>query len=167
MTLLIHTFASALGVLRLASYEGRLAALDYEDYEARFLALLAKRFPHAPQRTAAPPCDIIAALEAYFAGAPDSFAGLELEERGSPFEQRVWGALRGVGFGQTVSYGTIAATIGAPKAARAVGHANGRNPIAIVTPCHRIVGASGALTGYAGALWRKQWLLAHERARLT
>lgn len=167
MRLLVHTFTCALGVLRLASFEGRLAALDYEDYEARFQALLAKRFPEAPQRAAPPPSDIIAALDAYFAGAPDSFAGLELEERGTPFEERVWGALRKIGFGETVSYGTIAAALGAPRAARAVGHANGRNPIAIVTPCHRIIGASGALTGYAGGLWRKQWLLAHEGALLT
>jgi O-6-methylguanine DNA methyltransferase len=80
---------------------------------------------------------------------------------------RVWSQLRIVGYGQTASYTTIAERIGTPQGARAVGRANGLNPIAIVTPCHRIVAASGALTGYAGGLWRKEWLLRHEQAHPT
>ena len=83
---------------------------------------------------------------------------------GTPFQQRVWSALREIPFGDTASYGELAARIGQPTASRAVGLANGRNPIAIVVPCHRVIGAAGGLIGYAGGLDRKRWLLDHERA---
>ena len=106
-----------------------------------------------------------AQLEAYFAGRLTRF-DLPLEERGTPFEKAVWTALRTVPYGQTRTYGQIAAQIGKPKAARAVGMANHRNPIAIITPCHRIVGANGALTGYALGLEMKQVLLRIEGIRL-
>ena len=163
MTLLLHTFPSALGPLRLATWEGRLASLDYEEFEPRFRTLLAKRFPDTPGRRAETPSDIALALEGFFAGATDSFRDIALEERGAAFETRVWAGLRAVRFGATASYAEIARAIGAGGAARAVGRANALNPIAIVIPCHRVIAASGALTGYAGALWRKEWLLAHER----
>lgn len=162
--LLIHALPSPLGVLRLATFEGRLAALDYEGFEDRFQTLLARRFAGAAHHASDAPQDLRAAVEAYFDGEQARLAALALEERGSAFALRVWAQLRGVGFGQTVSYATIAERIGTPQAARAVGRANGLNPIAIVTPCHRIIAASGALTGYAGGLWRKEWLLRHERA---
>ena len=100
-------------------------------------------------------------LEEYFAGARMRF-DLRLAPRGTPFQQRVWNALLGVAFGRTASYGEIARAIGRPEASRAVGAANGKNPIAIIVPCHRIIGSSGALVGYAGGLPRKKWLLAHE-----
>lgn len=100
-------------------------------------------------------------LEEYFAGARTHF-DLRLAPRGTPFQQRVWKALLGVGFGRTASYGEIARAIGRPEASRAVGAANGKNPIAIIVPCHRIIGSSGALVGYAGGLPTKKWLLAHE-----
>ena len=105
--------------------------------------------------------DAAAQLEAYFAGALSDFT-LDLRLIGTPFQQRVWAALRTIPYGETRSYGQIAAQIGAPAAARAVGLANGRNPIAIVVPCHRVIGASGRLTGYGGGLDRKQILLALE-----
>jgi O-6-methylguanine DNA methyltransferase len=83
--------------------------------------------------------------------------------QGTDFQKTVWRQLTKVAHGQTASYGEIAAAIGNPAASRAVGHANGRNPIAIIVPCHRIIGTDGSLTGYGGGLWRKEWLLHHER----
>lgn len=101
-------------------------------------------------------------LRGYFAGELTEF-DLTLAPEGTPFQQRVWRALREIPYGETESYGGLAARIGAPGAARAVGLANGRNPISIVVPCHRVVGASGSLTGYGGGLERKQQLLDLER----
>lgn len=100
-------------------------------------------------------------LREYFAGDRTDFS-LPLAASGTPFQQRVWTALREIPYGTTWSYGQLAARIGQPSASRAVGLANGRNPIAIVVPCHRVIGASGALTGYAGGVGRKRWLLDHE-----
>ncbi len=101
-------------------------------------------------------------LQAYFAGELRDFE-LPLAAKGTPFQQRVWRALCAIPYGATISYGELARRIGQPTASRAVGLANGRNPIAIVVPCHRVIGANGSLTGYGGGLERKRWLLAHER----
>lgn len=106
--------------------------------------------------------DAAAQLAEYFAGSRTSF-DLPLAPVGTPFQHRVWDALRDIPYGETWSYGRLAAHLGSPGASRAVGLANGRNPIAIIVPCHRVIGANGALTGYAGGVERKQWLLAHER----
>ena len=104
-------------------------------------------------------------LDAYFAGssADVNINGLPLDMRGAAFEKRVWAALRTIPPGTTTSYGAIANALGSAGASRAVGAANGANPIAIVVPCHRVIGSSGALTGYGGGLERKTWLLDHER----
>ena len=110
--------------------------------------------------------EAIAQLRAYFAHDLQVF-DLPLQMLGTAFQCRVWGALCGVGYGETSTYGAIAQVLGDMKAVRAVGAANGRNPIAIVVPCHRIIGGNGALVGYAGGLWRKQWLLEHERKHNT
>lgn len=101
-------------------------------------------------------------LASYFAGALRDF-DLPLNPAGTPFQQSVWHALRGIPFGQTSTYGAIARQVDTPNASRAVGLANGRNPLSIIVPCHRVVGAFGALTGYGGGLARKAWLLAHEQ----
>ena len=101
-------------------------------------------------------------LAEYFAGARTTFE-LPLAPAGTSFQQRVWQRLQAIPHGETRSYGQLAAELGNPKAVRAVGLANGRNPISIVMPCHRVVGSTGALTGYAGGLPAKQWLLDHER----
>jgi methylated-DNA-[protein]-cysteine S-methyltransferase len=101
-------------------------------------------------------------LDEYFAGERDAF-DLPLEPQGTEFQRSVWNALAAIPFGETRSYGQIAAKVGRPKAARAVGMANNRNPIAVIVPCHRVIGAGGALVGYAGGLERKTWLLDHER----
>jgi methylated-DNA-[protein]-cysteine S-methyltransferase len=100
-------------------------------------------------------------LTEYFAGERRTF-DLPLSPAGTPFQRRVWAALCQIPFGETTSYGKIAAGLGLPDAARAVGLANGQNPIAIIVPCHRVIGADGSLTGYGGGLPAKQWLLAHE-----
>ncbi|MGH3761561.1 methylated-DNA--[protein]-cysteine S-methyltransferase [Actinophytocola sp.] len=105
--------------------------------------------------------DAVAQLTDYFAGTRTTF-DLELAPKGTPFQHEVWAALREVPYGETTTYGELAATIGRPTASRAVGHANGHNPISIVVPCHRVVGTSGSLTGYGGGLPRKRFLLALE-----
>jgi methylated-DNA-[protein]-cysteine S-methyltransferase len=102
----------------------------------------------------------LAALDAYFAGAPPELPPLDL--RGSPFDLRVWSALLEIPFGETRTYGELAARLAMPGAARAVGAANGRNPVWILVPCHRVVAAGGGLGGYAGGIDTKRWLLAHE-----
>ncbi len=100
-------------------------------------------------------------LTAYFTGQLTEF-DLPLAPAGTAFQQQVWSALRTIPYGHTVTYGTIAADVGQPHASRAVGLANGRNPIGIIVPCHRVVGADGRLVGYGGGLPRKRWLLDHE-----
>ncbi len=107
--------------------------------------------------------DVIAQLEEYFAGERTDFE-LDLAPEGTEFQLSVWDALSEIPFGETRSYGEIAAAVGRPKAARAVGMANNRNPIAVIVPCHRVIGASGDLVGYGGGMDRKVWLLDHERA---
>jgi O-6-methylguanine DNA methyltransferase len=102
-------------------------------------------------------------LEGYFSGTDADASGLPLDMRGAPFEQRVWAALREIPAGTTTTYGGIARRLGDARASRAVGAANGANPIAIIVPCHRVIGADGSLTGYGGGLERKTWLLDHER----
>jgi methylated-DNA-[protein]-cysteine S-methyltransferase len=100
-------------------------------------------------------------LDAYFSGELREF-DLPLAPAGTPWQRAVWAALQEVPYGTTLSYGELAARLGRPSASRAVGAANGRNPISVIVPCHRLIGSSGALTGYAGGLERKAWLLQHE-----
>jgi methylated-DNA-[protein]-cysteine S-methyltransferase len=107
--------------------------------------------------------DVRTQLDEYFAGHRTDF-DLPLHPSGTPFQQRVWAALRTIPYGETASYGEVAAAIGNPSAFRAVGAANGQNPISIVVPCHRVIGSHGALTGYGGGLDAKRWLLSHEAA---
>jgi methylated-DNA-[protein]-cysteine S-methyltransferase len=146
------TFDSPLGSL-LAVSDGRaLTRLDMQG----------GRRPHAIganwRRDEAAFAPLRAQLQEYFDGARRTF-GLELAPAGSPFELRVWSALQDIRYGETASYGELAQRIGAPGAARAVGLANGRNPIAVIIPCHRVIGADGSLTGYGGGLERKRLLL--------
>jgi methylated-DNA-[protein]-cysteine S-methyltransferase len=105
--------------------------------------------------------DVAAQLDAYFAGELSSF-DLEMSLLGTPFQRNVWTQLCEIPYGETISYGELARRVGNPNASRAVGLANGRNPIAIIVPCHRVIGANGSLTGYGGGLERKTWLLEHE-----
>ena len=112
------------------------------------------------------PSGVSSAIRAYFAGTHTAIDALPVAPTGTPFQLRVWAALREIPCGETRSYGDIARRIGDPKAVRAVGLANGANPIAVVVPCHRVIGADGSLTGYGGGLPRKRWLLAHESQTL-
>jgi methylated-DNA-[protein]-cysteine S-methyltransferase len=105
--------------------------------------------------------DVAAQLDDYFAGDLSSF-DLEMNLHGTPFQQRVWSQLSEIPYGETISYGELARRVGNANASRAVGLANGRNPIALIVPCHRVIGANGSLTGYGGGLERKTWLLDHE-----
>ena len=105
-----------------------------------------------------------AQLEAYFAGELQDF-DFALQGEGTEFQKKVWKALCKIPYGETISYGELARRIGQPTASRAVGLANGQNPIAVIVPCHRVIGANGSLTGYGGGLPRKQWLLAHESGK--
>lgn len=126
--------------------------------------------PPGEDRTTSDPSPILARareqLEEYFAGTRSTF-DLPLEAKGTSFEQRVWDALRRIPYGTTTSYGELARRLGDPKASRAVGIANARNPIPIIIPCHRVIGANGDLTGYGGGLDRKLWLLKREGCYLA
>ena len=166
-TLLTATRASPLGTLHLVfDDEEALHALDFDDYVDRLDALLRRYHGAATTlRKAALPRNFAAALDAYFAGDLAAIEGLATAAVGTPFQRQVWTALRDIPAGSTTSYGALAARLGQPGAARAVGLANGANPIAIVVPCHRVIGADGSLTGYGGGIARKQWLLEHEGVR--
>lgn len=139
--------------------KGALRAAEWSDQEAR----LRRRHLTAAE-PAHDPGGCVSALKAYFAGDHAAIAAIPVEPGGTPFQQLVWQALREIPAGLTMSYAELARGIGRPSAVRAVGHANGANPISIVVPCHRLVGADGLLTGYGGGLERKRWLLAHEAA---
>ncbi|MEO8276829.1 MAG: methylated-DNA--[protein]-cysteine S-methyltransferase [Thermoanaerobaculia bacterium] len=118
--------------------------------------------PEEARRDAQAFAEARAQLGAYFSGELAAFE-LELTPTGTPFQREVWRALGEIPFGETESYGALARRIGRPGASRAVGLANGSNPVCIIVPCHRVIGADGSLTGYGGGIERKRWLLAHER----
>jgi methylated-DNA-[protein]-cysteine S-methyltransferase len=118
----------------------------------------------APAREGKPPREITAALEAYFAGDLRAIDALDVDPQGTGFQQRVWAALRTIPAGTTWSYARLAREVARPSATRAVGAANGRNPIALVVPCHRVIASDGTLGGYGGGLEMKRWLLRHERS---
>ncbi|HEX5659235.1 MAG TPA: methylated-DNA--[protein]-cysteine S-methyltransferase [Polyangiales bacterium] len=144
--------------------EGRLRALDWVDYEARMRDLLRKQVGAVTLVERTEPSAARTALERYMQGDLKALDALEVVHGGTPFQRRVWAALRAIPIGQTISYGELAKRLDMPTAARAVGLANGQNAIGIVVPCHRVIGANSKLTGYAGGLERKRWLLEHERA---
>jgi methylated-DNA-[protein]-cysteine S-methyltransferase len=162
--LLTDEIPSAIGVLVVVVRDGRLCALDYEDCRRRMLASLESRYGVIELRRSADPFGVSAKVRAYLEGDLVALDAIPVETGGTPFQQRMWAALRRISPGTTVSYAELAVELGRPSGARAVGATNGRNPIAIVVPCHRVVGTDGSLTGYAGGLWRKRWLLTHEGA---
>lgn len=151
-------------VLVVTDAEGCVRALDFHDYEPRMRRLLARHHGEVRLTPGPAPAGVREAIAAYFAGRLDALTGLKLRTGGTPFQKAVWQALTEIPPGRTETYGQLAARIGRPAAVRAVGLANGANPIGIIVPCHRVVGVRGALTGYAGGLERKRWLLAHEQA---
>jgi methylated-DNA-[protein]-cysteine S-methyltransferase len=144
--------------------EGVLRALDWSDYEARLHRLLRRHYGDVILEPAPAPGDITRALTGYFAGDLGQLKKIKWRTNGTAFQRKVWTALRTIPAGKTFSYGIMAARLNVPNAARAIGLANGANPVGVVVPCHRLIGADGSLTGYGGGLERKQWLLAHEGA---
>ena len=157
---------SPLGELLLVSDEaGALRALDFADYEVRLHRLLASHYGRVALTRTAAPVHLRDALGRYFAGELGALRGVAWATGGSVFQRSVWRALTQIPPGETRSYGQLAQALGLTDAARAVGWANGSNPVALVVPCHRVIGADGSLTGYAGGLHRKAWLLAHEGVR--
>ncbi|MBV9758614.1 MAG: methylated-DNA--[protein]-cysteine S-methyltransferase [Alphaproteobacteria bacterium] len=153
-------------ILIVTDAEQRLRAIEWTDHEQRMHQLLRRQYGTVGISDAAAPSPARRSLQAYFEGDMAALAGLAVATNGTAFQQEVWEALRRIPVGRTVSYSGLAAAIGRPTATRAVGLANATNPVPIVIPCHRVIGADGTLTGFGGGLDRKRWLLAHEGARL-
>jgi methylated-DNA-[protein]-cysteine S-methyltransferase len=147
-----------------ADSEGNLRAAAWTDHEDRMRQSLRLLYGENGFRVeaASDPNGLTSAINAYFAGELAAIDNLPVCTAGTPFQREVWSELRKISCGTTVSYGRIAERIGRPTAVRAVGLANGSNPICVVVPCHRVIGANGSLTGYGGGLERKRWLLDHE-----
>jgi methylated-DNA-[protein]-cysteine S-methyltransferase len=167
LKLLLSHVASPIGTILLVTDGEALCALEFLEQESRLhrslrlqygsYALTPIRDPGAPGRS----------IEAYFEGDLAALDRLSVRTGGTEFQRLVWAALRLIPPGTTTTYGRLAARIGRAKASRAVGLANGANPVAIVVPCHRVIGADASLTGYGGGLERKAWLIAHERRHAT
>jgi methylated-DNA-[protein]-cysteine S-methyltransferase len=155
-------------LLLVADDAGKLRALDWADYEERMLRLLRlhygkERFKLEPARN---PHGLRDVIDRYFAGDVGAIDDIPVQTAGTVFQRSVWNELRKIPGGAAISYGKLAEKIARPRAVRAVGLANGSNPIGIVVPCHRVIGSDGSLTGYGGGLERKRWLLDHERKHI-
>lgn len=164
-TFCLETVPTPLGpMLIVTDAEGCLRAADFDEFEDRLRRYLRRHHgavtlqPHEAQPTSA----AARALEDYFNGDLSALKTVRINANGTEFQRAVWSALRTIPVGSTLSYGALAWQIGNPKAVRAVGLANGANPIPVFVPCHRVIGADGSLTGFGGGLHRKRWLLAHE-----
>jgi len=165
--LLLYRLPTPIGeMLILTDTDGNLRVIDWADHEPRMRLLLQRqsRKQGLEIEESSRPNDITRAMERYFASDLAAIETLPVKTEGTAFQRKVWKALRQIPCGVTISYGQLAAQIGQPSAVRAVGLANGSNPISIVVPCHRVIGADGSLTGYGGGLHRKTWLLQHESA---
>lgn len=163
MRLWIERKTSPVGtILLVCDAQASLRALDFSDYEPRLHKLLRLHYQSYELVEGPAPAPVTQALDDYFAGNFNALLGIPVATGGTDFQREVWRALRGIPAGKTISYGQLAAQLGRPQASRAVGLANGANPVGIFVPCHRVIGANGALTGYGGGLQRKRWLLDHE-----
>jgi len=159
----LDRLATPIGIAMLVTDAvGVLRALDWEDYERRMRELLRLHYGMVELSDQPAPAAMRTALSGYFDGDLGQLSGVAWRIAGTPFQQKVWNALVQIPVGTTLSYGALAARIDMPKAIRAVGHANGSNPISVVLPCHRLIGADGSLVKYGGGLERKRWLLRHE-----
>lgn len=169
LVLLVERVATVLGdMLVLTDEEAALRAVDWHDFEARMHRLLRQhygdgnyRLAESPRQTEPRQC-----LERYFAGQLAAIEEIPVKTGGTPFQREIWSALRKLPVGLTTTYSLLAASIDRPTAIRAAGAANGANPVGIVVPCHRVLGADASLTGYGGGLARKRWLLKHEGVAL-
>jgi methylated-DNA-[protein]-cysteine S-methyltransferase len=152
----------ALGTIVLMARDGRLSSLDYLECHDRMMTLLTARYGAVEVVAARDPFGFSTRVRAYLAGDIAAIDEIPIDPGGTRFQQRVWATLRRIPAGTKITYSDLARAIGHPNAIRAAGAANARNAVAIVVPCHRVVGRDGSLTGYAGGLWRKRWLLGHE-----
>jgi methylated-DNA-[protein]-cysteine S-methyltransferase len=163
LKLLLDHVASPLGTILLVSDGEALRALDFSDYEARMHRFLRLHYGSCELRPAGNATSFRRDIQAYFDGDLTVLDRVPVRTGGTAFQKLVWAALRQIPAAMTTTYGRLAAQIGRPKACRAVGLANGANPVGIVVPCHRVIGADASLTGYGGGLDRKRWLLDHEQ----
>jgi methylated-DNA-[protein]-cysteine S-methyltransferase len=159
----IVRYASPIGQISLASVEGKLVHLDFEGNDERLLTIQRRRFQQIDwQESGAAPVSVTRWLEAYFDGEVRALPMADIEMIGTDFQQHLWRGLIAIPSGERRSYSGLAFALGYPKAVRAVARTNALNPVSIIVPCHRVIGSDGKLTGYAGGLARKQWLLEHE-----
>ena len=154
-----------IGPMVLMARDATLLLLEFEDATDRVEREMRKRFGAVEHQAADNPFGLSSRIRAYFAGDLSAIEVIETDGGGTDFQRRVWAELKRIPCGVTMSYGALAARLGDRQAMRAVGLANGRNPIAVVVPCHRVIGADGSMTGYGGGVERKVWLLAHEGVR--
>ena len=162
MRLAVDRVDSPAGPIVLVASAAGLVAVDFGEPEDRVWELLRRRFGAIEMAPAEDPLGASSAMRAYLAGRLEALDHLPVDAGGTPFQQVCWAALRTIPAGTAWSYRQLALRIGRPAAIRAVGLANGANPVGIVVPCHRVIGADGSLTGYGGGLARKRWLLEHE-----
>jgi methylated-DNA-[protein]-cysteine S-methyltransferase len=168
LELLVDHVATPTGEMALmADREGNLRMIEWPDQGPRLQRQLDRQFGKG-RYTLTPardPGGLSSAMRRYFKGDLAAIETLPVKAEGTPFQESVWKALRKIKCGTTISYAELARRIGRPKAVRAVGLANGQNPVGVVVPCHRVIGSNGSLTGYGGGLPRKKWLLEHEGVR--
>jgi methylated-DNA-[protein]-cysteine S-methyltransferase len=159
-TLTLDRLETLIGTALIVTDEGGvLRAFNWTDYEPAMLAWLGRHYPNAGLAEARAPAAVRGAFEAYFRGEARALEDVAWKASGTAFQLKVWETLCTIPAGETLSYAGLAARIGRPTAVRAVGLANGANPLAVVVPCHRVIGTNGSLTGYGGGLPRKRWLL--------
>ena len=167
MNLLHDIVASPVGDIDVVAKDGVLIALEFRDTRDRADFDLKQRFESWSFTEEENLLQMRTRLSRYFARDFSAFDGLHFDGGGTSFQRQVWGYLCSIPVGTTTSYGAMAKALGNPNAMRAVGMANGRNPISIIVPCHRVIGSDGSLTGYGGGLDRKRWLLRHEGVMLA
>lgn len=163
MKLQLNRVGSPIGTVLLVSDGEAVRALDFHDYEDRMRRLLRLHYGAYTLIEAKAPTALGRHLDAYFDGDMAALDTLPIATGGTAFQRQVWSELRLISPGTTITYGELALRTGRPKASRAIGLANGANPVSIAVPCHRVIGANAKLTGYGGGLHRKEWLIAHER----
>jgi methylated-DNA-[protein]-cysteine S-methyltransferase len=166
--LLLDRLATPIGESLIVTDEnGCVRAFDWADCEAGMARLLRLHYGSLAPKPGAAPSAVMTLLRRYFDGEIGCLGAIEWDTAGTPFQRAVWTGLTTIAPGETLSYGVLAARLGFPKSVRAVGLANGSNPISVVVPCHRVIGADGSLTGYGGGIARKRWLLVHEGAAFS